>query len=75
MRRSGKKIKIKIEPEPKLCKIIELSNIISIKHMSIRMEVNFGPKYQLLYYDYHSNGFYKSFHVSNKPDNHFVVFR
>ena len=41
----GKKIKIKIEPEPKLCKII--TSVISAKCMSISMEVNFGPKHKL----------------------------
>ena len=40
------------------------TSIISVQCMSIRLEVNFGPKHQLLYYDYHSN-------VSNKQDNYF----
>ena len=50
------------------------TSIISVKRMSIRVEVNFGQKHQLLYCDYHSNGFYPRLYVSNKPDNHFVVF-
>ena len=37
------KIKIKNEPQPKLCKIV----IISIECMSIKLAVNFSPKYQL----------------------------
>ena len=47
---------------------------ISIKHILVRLEVNFDPKHQLLYHYYHSNGFYLSSYVSNKPDNHLVVF-
>ena len=43
-------------------------------NMSIRLEVNFGPKHQLLYNDYHSDEFYLRFYVSNKPDIHFIVF-
>ena len=42
--------------------------------MSIRLEVNFSPKHQLLENDYHSDGFYQSFYVSIKPDNHLVQF-
>ena len=51
-------IRKKIEPEPKLCKIIKLfTSSISVKCISIRMEVNSGQKHQLIHYDYHSNGF------------------
>ena len=50
------------------------TSIVSVKHTSIRLVVKFGPKHQFLYYDYHSNGFFVSFYVSKKPNNHFVVF-
>ena len=49
-------------------------NVISVKCMSIRLMVNFSLKYQLLYNDYHSNGFYPSDYVNNKPNKHFAVF-
>ena len=71
----GHREKIKIEPEPKSCKIIELlRSIISVECMLIRMEVNSGPKHQLLHYDYHSNGFYLYFSASNKSDSFFFFF-
>ena len=35
---------------------------------------DFDPKHQLLYNDYHSSEFCRSFYVNNKPDKHFVVF-
>ena len=55
---SEKKNKIKIEPEPKLCKIIKLfTSVNSMEHVLIRLKVNFGLKHQLLCYDYHSYGF------------------
>ena len=50
--------KIKIEPEPKLCKIIELLQASLLSNMLIKFKVNFGPKYKL-YYDYHSKFLYK----------------
>ena len=43
------------------------TSVISVKHMLIRLKVNFSPKHQLLYYDYHCYGFYLRFYVSNKP--------
>ena len=48
-------------------------SIISGEHMSIPLEVNFSTKHQLLYYDYHSNGFYLISYASNKLDNHFAA--
>ena len=47
----GKKIEIKIEPQPKLCKI-------SVEDMLIRLEVNFSPKHKLICNYFRSNGFY-----------------
>ena len=44
------------------------SSVIFVEGMSIKLEVNFGPKPN---YDYHSNEFYTSFYVSNKPDQPF----
>ena len=62
------------ETEPKLCKIIILLQaLFPSKNISIRLEVNFNPKHQLICSDYHSNGFYLSFYVSTKQDNHFVA--
>ena len=50
-----------------------MSNIF-LKRISIRLEVNFSLKHQLICNDYHYNVFYLSLYVGDKPDNHLVVF-
>ena len=50
------------------------TSVISIEHMSIRLEVNFSPKHQLICNFYHSNKILSIFHVGNKLDKHFTSF-
>ena len=53
--------KIKIEPEPKLRKIITLYKRYFVERILIRLELNVSPNHQLICNNYHSNGFYQFF--------------